>query len=88
MNTLIKEFKVFLRNHVPFNKYSHEVKNGTCEVRVKSYDGSSPVNSEAWVEITLTETYTPESGKRVQSKTIHATLNSEQRLALIAELTK
>ncbi len=79
------EFRVMHRDHTPFNKYRHEVEDGVCEVRVKDYDGTG-ANPEAWLEITLSETYTPAGSKRSLTRTISATLKADERAKLIAML--
>lgn len=77
--------RILLRDHTPYNKYKHEVTDSVCEVRVKDYDGTGP-NPEAWLEIQLSETYTPEGSKRQMTRTIHATLRADQRAKLLAAL--
>jgi len=81
------EFRTIVRDHVPYNKYRHQVEDSTCEVRIKDYDGTGP-NPDAWTEIALSETYTPEGSTRTMSRTIHATLKPAQRTKLLRELTQ
>lgn len=54
---------------------------------VRDYDGTS-VNPEPFMEIQLTETYETAGSRRGYSKTIHMTLNAEQRNALLRELSR
>lgn len=78
------EFRILVKDHIPFTKLSHQVKNSVCEMRVNDYDGTES-NPNAWLELSLSEQYQLESG-RVQSKTISVTLNARQRDQLLKSL--
>lgn len=78
-------FQITVKDHYPANKTKYQVRDSFCEVRVNNYDGSG-TNPNAWLEIFLIEVYTPENSNRQMSRTIHLTLNTEQRAALLAYL--
>ena len=78
-------FKTSFADHRIWNKFSWQVKDVAAHMKVKDYDGKDGKN-HAWTEISIEEYYTPEAGSRQQSKTIHLTLNAEQRAELIAML--
>lgn len=76
-----------VEGHVPYHKFPWQAKGAVAELRVKDYDGHSPINPQPWTEISLTERTVLKNGD-IRSRTISITLDPATRAALIALLTK
>lgn len=83
----IETFSALIADHIPGSKLSFEVEDSTAELKVSDYDGTGN-NDKAWTEIVVSEVYRLQGSKRFNAKTIHITLNPEQRKKLIEMLTK
>jgi hypothetical protein len=82
----MQKFSTLIWDHVPHNKHRWQVESAVCEVSVADYDGSKS-NKNAWLEIRLSETCTPEGSTRAMTRTISVTLDAKQRAALLAALS-
>lgn len=81
------KFKTLVTDHTPYAKRRAEVENSTATVCVDDYDGSD-ANAEAWTSIEISEQYTLRGKCRIQAKTVHVTLNPEQRKELLGILLR